>query len=370
MSVAILRNSERSTFARCPQKWVWAWREGLVPKRPRFDARWFGGGVHVALAAWYCGPGKKRGPHPAETWEKFARDAIAFLRTSQPTDEQEAQWTDARDLGRIMLEGYVEKYGRDEHKLILKPEQTFSLLIPHPKRPKETLVLFAGTTDASWRDADSGLIILDEHKTAKSISTTHLPIDNQAGSYSAVVERYLREAGLIGDKDRIAAIEYNFLRKGLPDERPSDAQGYATNKPTRADYIEALKDTVASHSVSTLAKMKLQDLEELARGYGIVVLGERSKVQPQPLFVRSRIRRTRAARVSQLRRIQDEALVMSEVKAGNLPVLLNPTRDCPRDCDFFSMCELKENGGNWKEFKRIQFIAQDPYADHRESTED
>jgi hypothetical protein len=114
----ILRTSERADFLRCQQMWWWRWREGLVSTGRTPDALWFGTGVHIALAKWYCGPGAKRGPEPAETWSEWAVDEMRGMKIDQALDdEQEAGYIDAKALGIIMLEGYRALYGRDEHTL-------------------------------------------------------------------------------------------------------------------------------------------------------------------------------------------------------------------------------------------------------------
>ena len=116
----MLRTSERRDFLRCQQRWWWAWREGLREKGTEADALWFGTGIHYALAQWYCGPGAKRGPHPAETWVKWADEDLRSIRTVEGDGEElEATWIDAKELGRVMMEEYVKRYGRDEHKLVL-----------------------------------------------------------------------------------------------------------------------------------------------------------------------------------------------------------------------------------------------------------
>lgn len=372
----ILRTSERGTFGECIAKWNWRWNEGLVPRIPGLDARWFGTGVHLALAKWYCGPGLKRGPYPAETWAKYVGDIIGYAKTSDATDEQKAQYTDMGELGTIMLEGYVEEYGRDEHMHIIQPEQTFALEIPWSKRqqvydfdPGAIICLYCGTYDLVWRDLRNDRIKLEEHKTAKTVSLGHLPMDNQAGSYWAVATMTLRKMGLIGPKEALSGIEYNFLRKGLPDdERPKDAQGYATNKPTKKHYLEAFQNSsikpaqLAHWKISE--KMKLEDLDYFAKLAGLRVLGERSKVQPTPLFVRHMVPRTRTERATQLRRIQDEATHLQAVRDGLLPVTKTPGRHC-QWCDYAAMCELQDRGGNWQDYKKAMFVSEDPYADHR-----
>jgi len=340
---------------------------GLTP-----DALWFGTGVHLALARWYCGPGAKRGPHPAETWSDWAAEDLRALKTTGAVDDDvEVRYVDARALGIVMMEGYVKEYGRDEHKLIIQPEKTFSITVPWPAdqklypdyKPDSPLVRYVGTYDSTWRDAASGRLFLDEHKTAASISTGHLNLDPQAGSYWATAGPALRREGLIGPRERLAGIEYNFLRKGMPDERLKDPQGYATNKPTRAHYIAALVGQ-DGWTEADLKRHKLEGLEEIAAGLHIQVLGERSKNQPAKNFHRERVYRTSGEQKTQLLRLQSEAIHMMAVKDGVLPVLKNPDRHCGF-CPFEEMCEMHEAGADWQDYRKAAFQTCDPYADHR-----
>lgn len=416
----ILRTSERGDFLRCQAMWWWTWREGLVPSGRVADALWFGTGVHIALAKWYCGPGAKRGPEPAETWSQWAVEEMRGMKIDRLLDdESESVFIDAKVLGITMLEGYRKLYGRDDHKLIIQPEKTFRLRVPWPQdqnlypedRPHDfeptsasatvpagapanwrelvcskcgagktspihkPLFWYCGTYDSTWRHAETGQILLDEHKTAKAISIAHLVLDPQAGSYWAMAGRTLRDEGLIGPRERLAGIEYNFLRKGVPDERPRDAEGYYTNKPTKVHYLAALREHWRQSGTRTLdddvkqaGKKKLDDLEALALGNGILVTGERSKVQPAPLFLRHMVHRTSKERNSQLLRLQQEGLQMWALRDGVLPVVKNPTRDCGF-CRHNAMCELQEAGGNWEDFKSKAYKRADPYVDHREGVE-
>lgn len=377
MSIPIIRTSELRDFGRCQQRWWWAWREGLQSKGVAAPPLWFGTGVHLALGNWYCGPGKKRGPHPAETWLAYCGTELAFIKTQDLTEEQEAKYVSAQELGEAMLSGYVELYGKDEHKLYIQPEKPFRLDIPWSNRQEmyevidRAMAIYAGTIDGVWRDAATGLIILDEHKTAKAITTGHLSLDPQAGGYWAVASLMLRREGVIGPKERIKAIEYNFLRKGVPDDRPKDAEGYATNKPEKVHYLAALASAgITGINGRGLDKLSLTKLQEEAAKEGLTVLGERSKTQEAPLFRRERVVRTEPERNNQLRRIQDQAVHMQAVRDRTLPVLKNPTKDCNWDCRFFDMCELQERGGDWEDYREMRYRVADPYADHRKSTDE
>lgn len=383
-NIPMLRTSERAAAQRC--LWMW-WQicvEGLVKKGAPQTHFWFGTGVHLALALWYCGPGKKRGPHPAETWEKYAGQELQFIKQKRDLEDgTEQQFVDAKELGIAMLNGYIEKYGKDEHMYIIQPEQTFSLDIPWPKDrhdafkfiERAVLTRYVGTYDLVFRDLRRDWLVLGEHKTAATVRTGHLTLDNQAGSYWVMAYRTLLAQDLIRKGDRLRGIEYNFLRKALPDDRPQDAEGYYCNKPLKADYIEAFANStmdpkqLAHWKIS--GKMKLDDLKMYADLAGLQVLGARSKVQPPPLFERHMIHRTTSERRSQLLRIQDEALHIEAVKSGILPVTKTPTWNCSWSCPVFEMCELDEQGGDWETLRDLQYRKTDWYAAHQtKSTED
>lgn len=376
-AVPILRTSERRAFKSCQAKWWWSYREGLKPIGAERTPLWFGTGFHLALAEWYI-PGTKRGVHPSETWAKYAKDSMHSIKVADATEELVAQYEDGVKLGEVLTQEYVKVYGQDGSWDFIQAEQTFSLDVPWPGGDRQSLytvdessgvlVAYKGTYDGVYRDLADGKIKLLETKTARALRTNHLSLDDQAGSYWAVAGRTLRSMNLIGPKERIHGITYNFIRKGLPDERPKDAQGYYTNKPVKADYVAALEDVVASHSATTLTKLKLDSLQGIADSYNINVLGERSKVQPPPLFLRVPVWRTAAEQRSQLIRIQDEAVQMQAVRDGSVAVTKNP-QECSF-CDYFQMCELQERGGDWKDYRRIAYRVEDPYADHRKSSDE
>lgn len=376
----MFRASEFRTFGRCNWKWWMDWREGYTPKSRPLGALWFGTGIHLALAKWYCGPGIKRGAEPEETWAEYAGDALAYVRTTSPDDGTMVVYEDAVALGAEMLRGYRELYKRDDHMDVICPERTFSIPVPYPKGQKiwelpkgAMLGILAGTFDLAWRDLRThrGQILLEEHKTAKAVSTRHLNLDPQGGTYWAVATETLRAMGAIGRDEWLAGIEYNFLKKAMPDLRPKDADGYATNKPSKADYIAALHgDGLVSLQNKSLDKHTVVTLQGEAAKAGLVVLGERSAIQPGPLFERHTIHRTRTERSQTLRRIQETALHMELFREGLLIPVKNPTKDCHWDCEFKDVCELHERGGNWEDLLQIGFRREDPYADHRKSTDE
>jgi hypothetical protein len=334
--------------------------------------------VHLALAEWYCGPGPKRGREPAETWAEYADGALSFVRTTNPDDETMQKYVSAEALGIAMLEGYRALYGRDEHMHVIAPERTVTMDVPWPQQEfwevpagQPGMAEHVTTFDLVWRDLRSGRIKLEEHKTAGSIYTGHLELDDQGGTYWAVATTVLQREGLLKAREFIDGIEYNFLRKALPDERPVDAEGYHTNKPLKADYVTAIaaKGQGDLVEIKALEKKTLSWLQERAQALGLMVLGERSKIQPAPLFLRHNVHRTSTERRSQMLRLQNTILQMELHRAGSLPIIKNPTREC-RFCPYYDICELEERGGDWQQLRDIAFIRQDPYESARKSTDE
>lgn len=366
----ILRTSERRDFLRCQERWYWSWREGLKPLGPPSPALWFGSLVHEALALYYP-PGTKRGPHPAETFARLAGDEEFIMKVTDKLGDGEHSITEdtlvnATELGLAMLTGYVEQWeAEDENWEIIRPEQTFQLKVPHPFKPGKFIIVSAGTYDLVKRHRHTGEIWIGEHKTAKAVITDHLPLDPQAGSYWLVASIHLAHEGLIKKGEKIKGIEYNFLRKALPDPRPRNAAGRCTNKPVKQHYIDALD----AAGYITDPKSTLQGLQAYADECGVWVVGEESKNQPRPLFVRENVFRTAQERQTQVMRLQREALQMAPLRAPDALRTKNPNRDCQWDCDHYSMCLLHEQGGDWQGYKEAAYEIRDPYADHRKTTE-
>lgn len=363
----IIRTSERRDFLWCQWRWYQTWRmgrrlDGLPPV-----ALWFGGLVHEALAAYYI-PGLKRGPHPAETFAELAGDEQTWMKIADTSGDgaysmTEEQLVDARALGITMLEGYVRHWSEeDEAWEIVRAERSFQLLVPGLWETSKPMGIFAGTYDLVKRSRRNGKYWLGEHKTAKAIQTGHLPLDPQAGGYLLVATRDLRHAGLISRTSRIEGVEYNFLRKALPDGRPRNEAGLATNKPTKAHYVAMLGGGAG------LRNMKLDELEAMAEAEGIRVLGEVSRNQPRPLFEREMVFRGPKEHARQLRRMQLELSAMDPIRRGETEPLKNPNRDCPW-CPHFGLCQLDEQGGDTESYIDAAYLVKDPYADHRKTTE-
>jgi hypothetical protein len=362
-----MRTSERRSLKTCVQKWYWSQVEGLVPNRAA-NPLWFGSAVHEGLADWYR-PGLARGPHPAETFDRYLEGNRSVLVTDE---DEEQDYVDARSLGKDMLVRYVDHYGMDETWEVIATERAFRVLMKRPamqlfgrNRPAlRDWLAYVGIWDGVFRDLLTGEIWLMEHKTAAGIRVDHLPLDDQAGSYWAVASDILREEGLLGPDEHIAGIRYNFLRKAMADLRPQNERGEYTNLPKKEHYLAALQDDFEVSEKTTLGQ-----LQATAEQAGVVVLGEVSKSQPPAFFERFDVYRSLGERETMLRRIVDEAVFAEAYRRGWLPITKAPSRECGW-CQFNRMCQLDEQGDQLsvEEFKESQFTVRDPYAEHQKKS--
>lgn len=317
----LIRTSERVTFTRCPQKWKWAWVDCLTPIRVAPALR-FGDLVHQALATYYK-PGKKRGVRPATTFKKIYEANLTELESLGMRTES-GDWEKAYDLGIEMLHGYVDKYGKDERYEVIAPEMPFQIDVYDPKT-NLYICTYVGTFDAVIRDLWTNEIGLFEHKTAKAIYTAHLTLDEQAGSYWAFAPDFLKAQGVLKEDENLDFVLYNFLRKGMPDQRPQNEKGQYLNKD-----------------------------------------GSVSRIQPPPLFKREIVYRGNAERRNTMLRVIKIAKLMKKARGGRFPIYKIPTRDCSWQCEFVDMCELHESGGDWQSLKRSTMTKWDPYEAHEE----
>lgn len=381
-----MRTSERAALKRCVQQWYWTVVEGLTPLRAA-NPLWFGSAVHEGLAAWYR-PGLERGPHPAETFSEYLDENRSILVVNE---EQETEYVDARKLGIAMLEGYVERYGKDERWHVISTEQVFTTYLPRPAQrifginyPEVRRWLkYVGIWDGVYIDLKTGEVWLMEHKTAASIRVDHLPLDDQAGSYWAIATLMLRKMGVLKPDQEIAGIMYNFLRKQMPDERPVNAEGLRMNSATsKAHYYNFFENELAGLDLSRkqlallpqefTGKETMADLQALADALGVQVYGDVSKQQPAPLFDRYPVYRSKGERKRMIRRIQDEALFASAYRHGMLPITKTPDKQWCSWCPVRMLCEADERGDfvTVAELKETMYKRRDVYEEHeRKSAE-
>lgn len=353
----MLRTTERSTYRGCRQQWVWHYlqRWETTRKRPALD---FGTLAHEALAAFYQ-PGRKRGPHPAETFGK--------LWDNSPISDQyddDGERLESRDLGIAMMEGYVDLYGTKEPIEIIAPEMTFQIDI-HDEKGRY-LCTFVGSFDAVFRDLDTGHLGMLEHKTGKRIEqvSVNSKYGEQGISYAWASMVWLRHHGLLQPTEVLRQVRFNWLRKAMPDTRPENEQGLKLNLPSK-DILVAQCDLQGLNSKGT-KDVLIQRLED--EGIDTDQLGDVSSKQPAPLYARQDLVFGEMELANWLKRIRAEAWEMKQVRLGRIPVYKNPGESC-KFCAFTDVCEIHEMGGDWEDVLRLEFTKWSPYEDHERAME-
>ena len=349
---------------RCWRKWGWKYIDRLEPKGPTHKNLWFGIGIHEALAGHY-GLGTDRGEHPARIFEQWADGEVPKIKVyAERFEADEKVYLDAVELGVIMLEEYIKEYGADEQWHVIATEQEGRVRIPDPNG-RRMVARFSYVFDGVVRDRSTGKIWLVEHKTASQINTDHLSLDEQAGAYWAVASSVLRRSGVLSEKETIAGVMYNFLRKTTPDDRPRHpVTGERLNKPTKAHYLAAL----AEAQISVAKTLKVEQLAAACEAEGLIVLGDVSASQPTPAFVRYPVRRNVHERRTQIERIGHEAAIVTQLRSGTLPLIKTPRQsgfDACKWCEFFQMCELHERGADWETYRDHMYTVRP--ADERKS---
>lgn len=318
----LIRSHERMDYKRCPKRWFWKWRMGLVPRAKSFGALELGTWVHEAFADWYSG---ERDRNLREIFSSIAVEAVVSAGATGIPDYELDKAAELGALGEEMMGAYQKRYGDDPGVNVIAAEVPLEFEITNPAG--KLIAVHKLKPDLIYSD-DADDVWLMEHKTAAQIRTGHLVIDDQARPYVSMSELALRKAGLLAKGQRFKGVMYNFARKALPDERPVNEKGQALNKN-----------------------------------------GTVSRRQPSPTFVRFPVTLTSAAKRVTLLRLRDEAWEITALtlmlRTGRAdPARLNktPHSSCEKTCPFFAMCVVEEQGGDHESMRRNLFIRQNPYT--------
>jgi hypothetical protein len=305
-SVIYLSVSQRTAYKKCRWQWSWRYKRKLEPKTAHPALR-FGKLAHTALEHLYP-EGVKRGPHPAETFEK-AYEAELRTQMKMGFRDDDGKWQEAGELGVAMMNGYVNLYGNDSEWKVLATEHEFEQPIYHNG---EIIAYAIGVLDGVWQHRSTKEVIIADHKAVASIGTKHLLLDDQAGQYATFGVDYLIDKGFIKPDLVPTAIMFNFLRKQMPvPDEMRDEQGRKLNKD-----------------------------------------GSVSKQQPAPLFLRHKTYRGAAERDVIRRRVTLEAREIIAAKAGKVAILKTPSQFHCGTCPVTEICELHEIGQDWQAMAR------------------
>jgi hypothetical protein len=270
--------------------------------------------------------------------------------------DDDGSWQEAGELGEAMLNHYVETYGKDDLWRVLVTEQRFQ--VPILNRRKRQIGIYTGIMDLVMQNRSDKRIQVWDHKTAASINTGYLILDEQASAYWTFGVEWLYANGLLKPDQKLWGMMFNFLRKAAKDERPRNDDGHYLNKPEKKPLLEVFK-----REGRTVPKGATVDDLIAILGDRALLLGEISKTQPAKYFHREPVWRDEYDRQQVRRRVLDEMRDMTAVMdpANPTSAYKNPSQmNCP-GCGYRDVCELHEAGQDWKEMVKHTMETWKPF---------
>lgn len=292
-------NSEIRTYKECRRKWYLAYYRGLTPKRQRSSgALALGTRVHKALELYYAD-----NQDPVAVFHQLAEEArLTLLEHEYDTTELDKE----NELGRVMLEGYIEwlaETGADVGLEVISAEQKLSAKVTER-------VELVGKLDMRMRRGHDGVRLMVDHKTAASFD-----VFNKTAHMDEQVKTYLLLESLQTDDDtRCDGALFNLLRKV---KRTGNA------KPPFYERIEVRHNRVAMEDFWYRLQGVLRDMVSTRDALDA---GHSDKVVAYP----------------------------------------NPTRDCSWKCQFYYVCPLMDDGSAAEEMITDLYEVDDPYSRYEE----
>lgn len=305
-----LTNSELQTFKHCRRRWWLSWYRGLrLRDEPRTGVRSLGTWVHDALSKWYVPEGETP-EDPRHAFNELVREEeLALLQATSHLSDTDvatkvADFQKDADLGRAMLEGYVEwlaETGADVGLTVVAPEQVIKTVL---ECSKSLTVQVQGRLDVRLRrDTDLVQLFMD-HKTVGNFTdpARRLPMDEQMKTYLLLEESQANGAG------QVDGALYNMLRR---------VKRTAQAKPPFYERLEV------RHNPTTVATFR--------------------------------------------ERLKGEALTIDLVERGlddgvdhHLLAYPTPSDKCSWGCEFFALCPMFDDGSRAEDFIQEHYVTVNP----------
>lgn len=165
-----ISNSEIQSFKDCRRRWYLGNYRGLkLIAKTSLGPLPLGTRIHNALEQYYT-----TGEHPVDAYNRFQRqDNRRFIETDESRDaEAIKKFNDESELGRIMVEGYVEwldETNPDANLEVIGAEKKLSYRLVEVD-PRVELI---GKVDLQVRRLEDGSRSTLDHKSAMSFTTYH-----------------------------------------------------------------------------------------------------------------------------------------------------------------------------------------------------
>lgn len=291
-----ISNSELQCFKSCKRRWWLAYYRGLRPKQEKKSGPLaLGTRVHAALEGYYAD-----NLDPVEEYKRLLdEDRFKLLAVEQDTTKFDSEG----ELGRIMLEGYVnwlEETGADSGLEIVGAEKKVSALLMDGK------VELRGKLDLRVkRKIDNVRLFLDHKTVATFDSITRTAHMSEQGMMYQLLETLTTQDG----EERCDGLIYNMLRK---------VKRTATSRPP---FYERLEVHFNKHTMRAFWSRLHGTLTDMLR-------------------VRE-----------QLDKGADHTYVAYPT----------PTQDCTWKCEFYAVCPLFDDGSAAEEMIDAYYKQDDPY---------
>lgn len=316
----IIHVTERQQFKACRRAWNYSYKEGLQRPFDHMDARWFGKGAHVALAAFHS-QDLRGWPVAFEAWLEAKIDEHAKVMPLNPEDYRKVE--ELKTLLEGMMDGYNDFAEANDDFTVLGVEVPLSVKVPG------TNVILAGTVDMIVRR--KGKLWVVDHKTYASFADPEaLLLDDQMTAYLWMVWKTYGEmpAGAI----------YNQLRKKLPATPMllKDGKRLSQDKSidtTREVYLQAIHDNGFNEA----------DYADILEKIGL-----------NEFFRRETIPRNQNELLSFEENLVPEAREMTSKSTFLYP---NATRDCVY-CDYRTICKAQNERGDVDSLKANLFVVE------------
>ena len=350
--VAVIRTSDRIAFKACRRKWNWSshMRDNLQPQS-QASPLWFGTGFHFALEDWH---GYRKFSTPMEALTAFVEAYKKFRPESMPDD-----WRETYQMGLEMFRYYLVWYDRRKHKMpktlvidgVPQVEVNFRIKLPLDQDYVESCgfdeVVYSGTIDRVVRMPDTGLLWTLDYKTAKRFSTGHFITDPQITVYNWAARDMYSEYG------HVAGMIYAQHLKASPTiPQPLKSGGLSVAANQAVSHITYKAGIEQAYGSYDAAPEKVKDYLSLLA---------RSESDWADRFVRyDFVNRNDSQMNAEGARILLEAADMINPK---LPLYSNPTRECQTFCSFTSPCVSLDDGSDWRDELRMNYMLRDSSYD-------
>jgi hypothetical protein len=201
-----ITNSEIQTFKDCRRKWWLGTYRALKPKNKTYvGPLTLGIRIHNALELFYT-----TGENPVDEYERLQRIDNALFEASNDAnfEDKVKKFNSEAELGRIMLEGYMEwmaETNPDADIEVIAAESKLSTRLEMDPR-----VELMGKTDLKVRRASSGRHALMDHKSAASFNSYY---ETSHMSEQLMLYVILEKLDTVNGDPKVDGGIYNLLKK-------------------------------------------------------------------------------------------------------------------------------------------------------------